>query len=161
MNENLRDPFRHNTWANRRLLVYCRGLGDEQLKGSTSGAYGSVQATLRHILGAEALYRSIFTGVLPDWDWRSEELPEVAEMERWAAELAAFWEELLTQPIDPQRALVWAMRDGTERKTRAGIVLAQALHHGTAHREQVCTILTTMGLQPPDLSVWAYGADNG
>ena len=144
-----------------RLLEFCRGLGEEQLKGSTPGAYGSVLSTLRHVLGAEAMYRSILSGILPQWDWRGEELPAVAEMEGWAKEMAAYWQELLTQPIDPQKALVWKLRDGTERNTRAGIVLSQALHHGTAHREQICTILTTMGIEPPDLSVWAYGAQNG
>ena len=158
MNETLFDPFRHNSWANHRLLEFCRGLGEEQLKGSTPGAYGSVLSTLRHVLGAEAMYRSILSGILPQWDWRGEELPAVAEMEGWAKEMAAYWQELLTQPIDPQKGLVWKLRDGTERNTRAGIVLSQAIHHGTAHREQICTILTTMGIEPPaGRATWRRG----
>src|SRR3990170_2777681 len=161
MSEVLREAFRHNSWANHRLLEFCRGLSAEQLNASSPGAYGNVLSTLRHILGAEAMYRSLLSGSFPDWDWRAEEPPKVAEMERWSADMAVFWEHLLTQPLDPQRALVWKLRDGTERNTRAGIVLSQAIHHGTAHREQICTILTTMGIEPPDLSVWAYGAQNG
>lgn len=35
--------------------------------------------------------------------------------------------------------------------------MAQALQHGHAHREQICTILTSIGLQQPDLSGLAWG----
>ncbi len=43
----------------------------------------------------------------------------------------------------------------------AGIVLAQTLHHGNVHREQVCNVLTAQGLEPPDLSAWAFGYASG
>ncbi len=35
--------------------------------------------------------------------------------------------------------------------------IAQALSHSHAHREQICTIITTLGLQPPDISGLAWG----
>ena len=41
-----------------------------------------------------------------------------------------------------------------------GIRLAQAIHHGTDHRSQVCTALTTLGIEPPAIDVWDY-ADQG
>jgi uncharacterized damage-inducible protein DinB len=34
----------------------------------------------------------------------------------------------------------------------------QAIHHATDHRSQIATILSQIGLEPPDLSVWAYHA---
>jgi len=36
------------------------------------------------------------------------------------------------------------------------IVLMQAIHHATDHRSQIATVLSQLGMQPPDLSVWAY-----
>ena len=39
-----------------------------------------------------------------------------------------------------------------------GIRLAQALHHGTDHRSQICTALTTLGVEPPEIDVWAFAA---
>ncbi len=39
----------------------------------------------------------------------------------------------------------------------AGIRLAQVLHHGTDHRSQICTALTTLGHEPPEIDVWEYG----
>jgi hypothetical protein len=35
--------------------------------------------------------------------------------------------------------------------------LAQALNHGTDHRSQICTALTTLGVEPPAVDVMSYG----
>ena len=42
-----------------------------------------------------------------------------------------------------------------------GIRLAQAIHHGTDHRSQICTALTMLGIEPPFIDVWAFGAETG
>jgi uncharacterized damage-inducible protein DinB len=42
-----------------------------------------------------------------------------------------------------------------------GIRLAQALHHGTDHRSQICTALTTLGVEPPSIDVWDFGERDG
>ena len=31
MTDGLQDPLRHNAWATKELLSFCRGLSDEQL----------------------------------------------------------------------------------------------------------------------------------
>jgi hypothetical protein len=36
------------------------------------------------------------------------------------------------------------------------IILTQVINHATEHREQVKTILTQSGIEPPDLQSWAY-----
>ena len=36
------------------------------------------------------------------------------------------------------------------------VILVQAFNHATEHRSQVCTILTTLGIEPPDLSGWEW-----
>ena len=45
--------FHHNTWANLKLLDFCEALSEEQLNTSAIGAYGSVRATLLHLVRAE------------------------------------------------------------------------------------------------------------
>ena len=37
-----------------------------------------------------------------------------------------------------------------------GVRIAQSVQHGTDHRSQVCTALTSFGIEPPDIDVWAY-----
>ena len=51
--------------------------------------------------------------------------------------------------------------DGYEKSAPMGIRLAQALHHGTDHRSQVCTALTALGIEPPDIDAWDFGLATG
>ena len=41
------------------------------------------------------------------------------------------------------------------------IVRDLALHHGTDHRSQICTALTTLDVQPPAIDVWDFGEQAG
>jgi uncharacterized damage-inducible protein DinB len=41
------------------------------------------------------------------------------------------------------------------------MLVAQALNHGNEHRAQIYTILTTIGVEPPDLDAWSYGLATG
>jgi uncharacterized damage-inducible protein DinB len=50
-------------------------------------------------------------------------------------------------------ALDWR---GTLREVPKSIILTQVINHATEHREQVKTILTQLGIEPPDLQSWTY-----
>ena len=128
MADLLLTAFRHNAWANRGLLEYCRDLGTDQLNTNVPGVYGSPLATLKHILGAGAFYRSLFSGAFPDWDWRDEEVQPLEELESWAEDMASFWEELLSRPLDADKPLSEKRRDGSEREIPASLMLVQAMH---------------------------------
>ena len=51
--------------------------------------------------------------------------------------------------------------DGSEVRAPMSIRLAQVLHHGTDHRSQICTALTTLGVAPPDIDAWDFGLQDG
>jgi uncharacterized damage-inducible protein DinB len=51
--------------------------------------------------------------------------------------------------------------DGYRKHAPIGIRLAQVLHHGTDHRSQICTALTSLGVKPPNIDAWEYGVDDG
>jgi len=38
----------------------------------------------------------------------------------------------------------------------ASLILLQAVNHGTEHRSQVSTILTQLGVEPPEMDGWTY-----
>jgi uncharacterized damage-inducible protein DinB len=38
--------------------------------------------------------------------------------------------------------------------------MVQVLNHATEHREQICSMLSALGITPPDLDGWAYGEFN-
>ena len=76
--------------------------------------------------------------------------------------VAVMWSALLAQDPDPDAVLKDVDEDdGYERDAPIGIRLAQALHHGTDHRSQICTTLTSLGVEPPGIDVWNFGVEVG
>jgi len=85
-------------------------------------------------------------------------LPELrAAIERQADR----WSQILSGDLDPQTIVEEVDDDGYRRQAPIGIRLAQAIHHGTDHRSQVCTGLTALGVKPPDIDVWDYALETG
>jgi uncharacterized damage-inducible protein DinB len=41
------------------------------------------------------------------------------------------------------------------------LFLLQAVNHGTEHRSQVATILTHLGVEPPEMDGWTYFFESG
>jgi uncharacterized damage-inducible protein DinB len=48
------DAFAHHGWATLWLLDVCSMLTAEQLKSVVSGGYGSIEATLWHLVDSDA-----------------------------------------------------------------------------------------------------------
>jgi uncharacterized damage-inducible protein DinB len=159
MESALRSIFRHNAWANQRLLEHLSTLTEDQLTATTTAVYGNVIATMQHVVGSESFYWSMFSGRFLDWQWH--EPARLDELLAWSNEINAAWDELLSTEIDYDAWLVQTRSDGTSRRFRPAILLAQAIHHGNVHREQVSHVLTTLGLTPPDLSLYPFGIETG
>jgi len=152
------DYVRQNEWANLTLIEVCRGLTDEQLDATVEGTFGSIRETFRHIVSAEGGY-AFRLGHEPSprlgWDDAWPGFDALAAMVSAAADsLAAASTE------DPNRIL----RVGGDEEpydVEAAVIVIQAFHHGTDHRSQICTILTTLGIEPPDWSAWDWGLETG
>jgi len=155
----LEDAFAHHVWATLRLVDTCLPLSSEQLETPVLGTYGSILETVRHLVGADASYLfSITGGRTPLIDEDHMALPELrAAMEGHGPA----WSGLLAQDIDPDAIVVRHRDDGSETHASIAIRLAQALHHGTDHRSQICTVLTTLGVEPPAIDVWDFGEQDG
>jgi uncharacterized damage-inducible protein DinB len=156
----LADAFGHHTWATARILDACADLAPEQLEASVPGTYGSIIGTLRHIVGADAGYLDLLTdGGIPDID--EESGIGLAELREANERHAAAWAELVDGEYDPGADIVRHRDDGTDSHAPMGIRLVQAVQHGTDHRSQVCTALTSLGIEPPEIDVWAYAEKDG
>ena len=155
----LEDAFAHHVWATLRLVDACLPLSPEQLGTAVPGTYGSILETVRHLVGADSSYLFRLSGErAPLIDEDHMGLPELrAAMEG----NGAAWSRLLAQDLDPDAVLVGRHDDGSETHAPMGIRLAQALHHGTDHRSQICTGLTTLGVEPPAIDVWDFGEHDG
>jgi uncharacterized damage-inducible protein DinB len=154
----LSDAFAHHIWATQRLIDVCLTLAPEQLATGVPGTYGSILETSRHLVGADAWYLSELDG---------EQVHRIAEDRMDLSELravltvnASCWDRLISTSPDPDR-MIEEVDDGYRKEAPVGIRLAQALHHGTDHRSQICTALTALGIDPPSIDVWDYGVESG
>jgi len=162
VSDGLLEAFRHNAWANRELLTVCKGLSPEQLGATTAGTYGSVLATLQHILDAEAGYRTVLSGRAPSWADEVEQVSDLDELGGYAEEMAVYWEELVGSGFDGDMPVRWfSQRRKAEVEARADVLTTQTINHGNEHRSQICTVFTTIGMEPPALDGWAYAVAVG
>ncbi|MGQ0849129.1 MAG: DinB family protein [Actinomycetota bacterium] len=155
----MRDAFAHHTWATMRLLDSCLPLSPEQLGATVPGTYGSILDTVRHLVEADSYYLMVMTGGRID-PIDAGQL-DLAELRAVMEGHAPAWQELAAQDLDPDTVVVRRRDDGSESHAPLGIRLAQVVHHGTDHRSQVCTILSTLGVEPPEIDVWDFAADGG
>ena len=152
--DTLQTIFNHHLWANLRLFEACRDLSDAQLEASIDGVYGTIGDTLRHIVRAEQAYLSrISTGRLP--------VPAAQAAPKTVPDL------IVELQVTGQGFIEWASKvkpgdcveidwDGELRQVPKTILLNQVINHATEHRSQVMSILTQIGIEPPDVSSWSY-----
>lgn len=137
----------HHIWATQRLIDRCLQLSPAQLELSTPGTYGSIHATLAHLVQGD--------GGFQRWIQDQEVVcsepgspPPMATLRADMESRARVWRELLD-------------REDELAATNVGLILTQAVHHGAEHRTHVCSILGAHGLDVPDLSGWAYAGSGG
>ncbi|MGK2850397.1 MAG: DinB family protein [Candidatus Limnocylindrales bacterium] len=152
------DAMAHHIWATERLIDVCAELSPEQLRATVPGTYGPIIATLHHLVSTDGWYLTFFR----DWTNLVEEDAELTLDELRAAITAngAAWMAYLSAELDgeqdiPERGEGWIFH------SPLGFRLAQVIHHGTDHRCQVCTGLTSLGIEPPEVDLWAYGQATG
>jgi uncharacterized damage-inducible protein DinB len=150
----LQDAFAHHVWATLQVLDACAALTPEQLETTVPGTYGSIIDTLRHTVGADRSYLALLSGgVVGDID---EEGADIGALRAAMEADGPVWAAVLDADLDPAAFVVRHRDDGSESGAPLTIRLAQVIHHGTDHRSQVCTALTTLGIEPPAIDAWDF-----
>ena len=155
----LRDGFGHHVWATLTLIDACLPLTEEQLTTTAPGTYGPILETFRHLVGADSSYLFVTSGgQAPEIDENTMSLAELrAEMVR----NGEAWTKLLATDPDPDVVVTRVRDDGSRSHAPMGVRLTQAVQHGTDHRSQIATALTSLGIEPPDIDVWAWAWSQG
>ena len=159
MDDVLLEAFRHNAWATKELLAACRGLTQEQLTspGTAAGTDRGILAIFNHITQSDRGYASR-RGDRPEWVDNEEDTDGLDEVERRADENAQVWERFLSQPLEATKLIIL---DQGAYEAEQSVLVVQALHHGNVHREQICAIMTGLGVEPPDIQAWSYAEATG
>ncbi|MCA9844158.1 MAG: DinB family protein [Dehalococcoidia bacterium] len=161
MNDPLAQMFRYNAWANATLLAACRDVPGDRLDIVPGGTFGSIRDTLLHFIGSQDAYLSHLAGGGPDLDrwWRDSWMGLDVLSERATASSARLVEA--AESLETDADVTFGQEYGERIRARKSALLVQALQHATEHREQICATLTHLGIQPPDLSGWAWGEATG
>jgi uncharacterized damage-inducible protein DinB len=158
----LADAFEHNVWATLRIIDACDDLTEDQLATTVPGTYGSIIDTLRHTVGADRGYLALLSdGRVPRIDEDDEARMGLGGLRAGMEEDGPIWADVIRGDLDPDRVIVRHRDDGSTSSAPLGVRLAQVVQHGTDHRSQICTALTTLGVEPPEIDVWAYAAAGG
>jgi uncharacterized damage-inducible protein DinB len=151
----LEAAFAHHVWATLRVIDAFLDLSVEELETSVPGRRGPMLETLRHVVGGDAEDPFILTGDRAYYV--DAERMSLAEARVVMERNGSGWAEFISRSVDPD-AVVGEVdeTDGYQRWAPVGFRLAQALHHVTDHRSQICTALTTLGVGP-ETDVYDFG----
>jgi uncharacterized damage-inducible protein DinB len=147
--------FEHNNWTNMLILEACARLTAAQLDAQPrSVTKGSIRKTLAHLVEAQQSYVQLLTGIAPTLEWDDDDPPALEKLresltlsgERF---LEVARDELNRVPKDRRRTHDNYLVD-------AWVPIVQAINHATEHREQISSMLTDLGITPPDMDGWSY-----
>ena len=146
--------IRYNNWANAQVFAACLKLTPEQVNTAAPGTYGTIRATIEHIIQAEADYIGRLTGARPQPPFQWGPQVPLTSLVDFANTVAVSLLDTI-QRISPNQ-IVHEEEDGNTLDYQARFLFIQVIDHGVEHRTNITTILSGMGL--PDLEVdgWAY-----
>ena len=166
MTENvLGKLFEHNNWANLQIIQACSVLSDEQLDAKPrSATVGSIRGTLLHLVGAQRGYLSLLTLPIEARPHAPLAFAELQEVARTSGEgLLALARDAARSPREarPPREVGTSLKNQLQTKdgylVDPWVVMVQVINHATEHREQISSMLSALGVTPPNLDGWTYG----
>ncbi len=151
-----RQLAQYNAWANGRIYEACGGLSDAERKEARPCFFGSIHATLNHILVGDRVWLSRLTCSRSGIDRLDQELyadfaalsaARIAEDGRLNKVVAAYDDRELAGTLSYRNMA------GEEKRTPLAQVLGHVFNHQTHHRGQVHALLSSTRVQPPALDL--------
>src|SRR5512143_3290143 len=99
MNEVLIEAFQQKLWAMKVLIAACKDRSVDELTRPAPG-FGSILATLNHLVLADAGYVASLSGGRAVWAVADNETNDLRELAARAEENGIRWERFLREPID-------------------------------------------------------------
>jgi uncharacterized damage-inducible protein DinB len=153
--------FTHHVWATTRVIDACLDLRPEALETSVIGTRGPILDTLRHLVLSDVFDLFTVTGD-PAFVIDDAHVSSLAEARAVMERSGSGWSEYLSRVLDADEVVLEVdPNDGFRRWAPVGFRLAGVLEHGTDHRSQVCTALTSLGMTPPKIDVFTFGLETG
>jgi uncharacterized damage-inducible protein DinB len=156
------DPIRllydYHYWANARMLDACEALTTEQWDRPHGHSWDSLHGMFAHMLAAEVIWLSRWTGVSPTSLLKPEEVPTLADVRRmWAG-----WETDLRRFVDAcddarlNSPLEYRTTRGEPQSVMLGVLMLHLANHGTHHRGELAAMLTLLNVLHPEDDLILY-----
>lgn len=143
--------FEHNNWANQKIINACNALTDEQLDAEPhSVTKGNIRETLTHLVTSQRGYLALLTLPVEERPTAPLGFAELQESARLSGEGLLALASGEQKPFDPRLKT----RDGFY--TEPWVVMLQIINHATEHREQIKSMLSALGVTPPEIDGWDY-----
>jgi len=163
--DHLRLLARYNAWMNERLYATAMKLPDEELAEDRGAFFGSILATLNHIMVADTIWLKRFAthpDGLPalepmlscripglDEGWPYADIRSLRQRrQELDAMIPAWTENLREENLD--LPLTFTMRSGETYTYAFFPLVAHCFNHQVHHRGQVTTLLSQAGLDMGD-----------
>lgn len=148
--EQIQRLFAYDDWANDLVFEAAGRLSNEQLNQDMKTSHGGVLGTLVHIVAAEEIWLSRWTGRPSPAPLSVGDLPSLSALaHRWSAvqkERNAFVASFTDEKLD--ETLRVSMRAG-EFVHRYWEMFQHLVNHSSYHRGQIATMLRQLGVAPP------------
>lgn len=138
----------YHYWANDLLLEKVDSLTAELFSRELGGSFPSIQATLAHMMNAEAVWLSRILG-RPVAGVTAGDLPTTRSVRPLWGPLEAELRSLVTQltEADLSRDVTAKTSSGKVYTNRLDQTLQHLFYHGTYHRGQISTMLRQVGTE--------------
>lgn len=157
--QSLEKLFEHNNWANIKIIEACSTLTDAQLDAEpTSATAGSIRETLSHLVTSQLGYLRLLTVPLEQRLDRIP-IPPFAELKQHAVSSGEAL--LILASDDANRTLNGRIQSRDNYLVDPWVIMVQIINHATEHREQIKSMLTALGVTPPEIDGWSYGDFTG
>lgn len=157
---------KYNRWQNESIFQAASTLSVDERKLDRGAFFGSIHATLSHLLWGDQIWMQRFAGT------RKPAVSSIAE----SAAMVDNWNDLQTQRHEFDKQIVkwskqitpeflagdlqWfsgALKKDVRKPT--GMLVAHMFNHQTHHRGQVHAMITAAGANPDDTDLFAMPED--
>ncbi len=151
---------RFNAWANSKIYQMCAELSDADYRMDRKAFFGSIHNTLNHILLVDILWTARIQGYEEESIKSLDQILHESLDDLNAAQQKE--DRKLIELVDGmdreelKRPMKYTRMNGQKGEDSVGDVLVTLYNHQTHHRGQVHTMLTQIGVDPPDMDVIDY-----
>lgn len=149
---------RYNTWANGVLYAACAALSAEEYHRARPSFFGSIHATLNHLLVADRIWFGRIAGDAPSHALNAELYPDLATLRAARAaedqRIEAYTAELTAEAL--QHPVRYINSAGDTFADPAVALLPHIFNHHAHHRGQVHGLLSQTDVAPPSLDLIVF-----